>query len=141
MAYPTSVKGVVIHQGRVLLLLNGRREWELPGGRPEPGERHRTALEREVREETGLRVAVGEALGEHLFEVLPGRIVRIIAFGCRLSGSDSGDAAVSDEHLEACWLPVERVADMVGGHWLPACYRAAICQAIAHRPSSSERFV
>ena len=46
------IKGVVIHDGRVLLLLNERGEWDLPGGRPDPGEDHRTALRREVREET-----------------------------------------------------------------------------------------
>ena len=30
---PLSVKGVLIHNGRVLLLLNERDEWDLPGGR------------------------------------------------------------------------------------------------------------
>src|SRR5207302_10175320 len=55
-AHPISVKGVLIHQHRVLLLLNERGEWDLPGGRPDPGEDHRAALEREVREETGLSV-------------------------------------------------------------------------------------
>ena len=71
---------------RVLLLLNERDEWDLPGGRPDPGEDHRAALEREVREETGLAVEVGDALDEHLFEVLPGRFVRILPFVCRLVG-------------------------------------------------------
>ena len=53
---PISVKGVLIHEDRVLLLLNERGEWDLPGGRPDAGEDHRAALEREVREETGLAV-------------------------------------------------------------------------------------
>ena len=56
--YPISVKGVLIHRDRVLLLLNERGEWDLPGGRPEAGEDHRAAVAREVREEAGLDVAV-----------------------------------------------------------------------------------
>ena len=101
---PISVKGVLIRQGRVLLLLNERGEWDLPGGRPDPGEDHRTALKREVQEETGLVVEVGAALGDYLFEVLPGRFVRILPFVCRLTGGGdvvlepraSGDALAAD---------------------------------------------
>src|SRR3954468_16223348 len=85
--HPLSIKGVVIGDGRVLLLLNERGEWDLPGGRPDPGEDHRTALKREVQEEAGLAVGVGAALSEYLFEVLPGRFVRILPFACRLTGS------------------------------------------------------
>ncbi|MEV6136524.1 NUDIX hydrolase [Nocardia sp. NPDC051990] len=36
--YSISIKGVVVRDGRVLLLKNEREEWELPGGRIEPGE-------------------------------------------------------------------------------------------------------
>src|SRR5471032_1108300 len=94
--HPLSVKGVVIHDGRVLLLLNERGEWDLPGGRPDLGEDHRAALKREVREEAGLEVTVGAALEGHLFEVLPGRSVRIEAFACRLTGVN--DVTRSPEH-------------------------------------------
>src|SRR3954465_12328960 len=94
---PISVKAVLIHQDRVLLLLNERDEWDLPGGRPDPGEDHRNALKREGQEEAGLAVAAGGAVDEHLFEVLPGRLVRIVPFVCRLIGSDA--VALSHEHL------------------------------------------
>jgi len=96
-AYPTSVKGVLIHQDQVLLLLNERGEWDLPGGRPDPGEEHRAALEREVREETGLAVEAGALLDEHVFEVVPQRFVRIVAYACRLTGAPA--TTVSHEHL------------------------------------------
>jgi 8-oxo-dGTP pyrophosphatase MutT (NUDIX family) len=126
---PVSVKGVLVHDDRVLLLLNKRGEWELPGGRPDVGEDDRAALKREVREETGLCVEVGEALGEHLFEVLPGRIVRIVAFGCQLRGG--GEIAVSDEHIEIRWQPIAELAACVDGHGLPAGYLAAIRTFVA----------
>lgn len=35
---PVSIKGVVLHEGAVLLLKNERDEWELPGGKLERGE-------------------------------------------------------------------------------------------------------
>ena len=130
-APPISVKGVLIHQDRVLLLLNERDEWDLPGGRPDPGEDHRAALEREVREETGLAVTVGEALDEHLFEVLPGRFVRILPFACRLAGGS--DVVLSHEHLETRWLPLGELGRTIAGHRLPAGYLAAIRLAEAGR--------
>jgi 8-oxo-dGTP diphosphatase len=136
---PISVKGVVLHDGHVLLLLNERGEWDLPGGRPEPGEDHRAALGREVREETGLLVEVGAPLDEHLFEVLPGRFVRILPFGCRLSGDR--DVALSHEHLDGRWVALGELAGIIAGHPLPAPYLAAIRQLIDQPCSPSVREV
>jgi 8-oxo-dGTP diphosphatase len=137
--HPISVKGVLIHQGRVLLLLNERDEWDLPGGRPDPGEDHRAALVREVREETGLSVEIGRALDEHLFEVLPGRFVRILPFACRLLGED--DVVLSHEHLETRWLPLDALGATIAGHKLPAGYLGAIRQVIDQPRSPNARVV
>jgi 8-oxo-dGTP diphosphatase len=59
--------GVVLEKGRVLLTqrkvgahLEGL--WEFPGGKVEPGEDPRDALIRELREELGISVNVGEAV-------------------------------------------------------------------------------
>jgi len=139
MTYPISVKGVLIHQDRVLLLLNERGEWDLPGGRPNLGEDHRAALKREVQEETGLPVEVGTALGEYLFEVLPGRFVRIVPFVCRLTGD--GDVVLSHEHLATRWLPLADLGERIHGHPLPAGYLGAIRQAMDQPRSSRMRSV
>jgi 8-oxo-dGTP pyrophosphatase MutT (NUDIX family) len=125
---PVSVKGVIIDDGSVLLLLNERDEWDLPGGRPDPGEDHRAALAREVREETGLEVEVGTALEEHLFEVLPGRFVRILPFTCRLLGSRS--IVLSHEHLGTRWVPLAELGETIAGHKLPVGYLAAIRRSV-----------
>jgi 8-oxo-dGTP diphosphatase len=138
-SHPISVKGVVIHDGRVLLLLNERGEWDLPGGRPDPGEDHRAALVREVREEAGLAVEVGVQVDEHLFEVLSQRFVRIVAYACRLVGG--GDVVLSHEHLEKRWVPLAEIGETIDGHPLPKGYLGAIRQAIDQPLSPSERVV
>jgi 8-oxo-dGTP pyrophosphatase MutT (NUDIX family) len=138
-APPLSIKGVVIDDGRVLLLLNERGEWDLPGGRPDPGEDHRTALAREVREEAGLAVEVGALLDEHLFEVLPQRFVRIVAYACTLSGVR--DVVLSHEHLDTRWIALAELGETIDGHPLPTGYLGAIRQAIDQPRSPSERVV
>ncbi len=138
-SYPLSVKAIVLHRGRVLLLVNERDEWDLPGGRPEVGEDHRTALVREVREETGLSIEIGNPVDEHLFEVLPQRFVRILAFGCALKGN--ARVVLSDEHLEMSWVPVADIGETIAGRRLPAGYLGAIRQLIDQPSSSSDREV
>jgi 8-oxo-dGTP diphosphatase len=57
--------GVLVEGGRVLLTQRKAGShlagaWEFPGGKVEPGEDPRSALERELREELGIEVRVGE---------------------------------------------------------------------------------
>src|SRR5580693_2116640 len=75
MSLAVSVKGVLIEDGSVVLLENERGEWELPGGRPEPGEDPATCLVREFAEELGAAVAVGPIIDSWNYEVLPDRHV------------------------------------------------------------------
>jgi ADP-ribose pyrophosphatase YjhB (NUDIX family) len=120
---PLSVKGVCLDEaGRVLVCRNWRRGWELPGGRPHLGEDLDACLAREVREETGVEVTVRDLVAGYPFEVLPGRWVDIVAYGCELSGGDPAPAPVcSGEHAQVAFRPVEQLGDE-----LPAGY----CEAV-----------
>lgn len=121
--YPLSVKGVLFRDSRVCLLENERREWELPGGRPEIGETEQVALSREFEEELGLIVTVHEELGTWLYEPLHGRHVRIRVYRCQ----EAGRAAerLSSEHLAVRWFPPEDLTRIP----LPDCYGQAIERA------------
>jgi len=117
---PVSVKGVLLLERQVVLLKNERNEWELPGGRVEPGEDHARTLAREFAEELAVNVVVSAPIDSYLFEVVPGRHVRIATYGCTLSGAFA--PRVSDEHLEHCLWPVDRLSEIE----LPEGYRRSV---------------
>jgi 8-oxo-dGTP pyrophosphatase MutT (NUDIX family) len=120
MAYPTSIKGVLLVDRQVLLVKNSRDEWELPGGRIDEGEDHAQTVSREFAEELSLNVAIRAPIDSYLFEVIPGRRVLIVTYGCTLVGEFR--PAISHEHTEHCLWPVERLSELN----LPAGYRRSI---------------
>lgn len=62
-----SAFAVLVRRARVLIVrARGRRRWSLPGGRLDPGEAPRRGAAREVAEETGLSITVGELVGAYL---------------------------------------------------------------------------
>ncbi len=56
--------------------------WEFPGGKREPGEAFDVCLKRELREELGIEVVVGELL-ESVTHTYSDRIVHLQFFRCR----------------------------------------------------------
>ena len=50
-------------QDEILLVRHPRRGWEIPGGQVEEGENLVHALKREVKEEAGVDIGVGELAG------------------------------------------------------------------------------
>ncbi len=57
--------------------------WEFPGGKREPGETYEECLRRELREELGIEVAVGELI-ESLSHDYPEKSVYLKFFKCAL---------------------------------------------------------
>jgi mutator protein MutT len=94
--FPVSIKGVVIRDGRVLLLRNERNEWELPGGKLELGEDPANCVVREIAEEVGWTVAAGALLDAWQYHIRDGVDVLIVTYGCHTSAGD--EPIVSSEH-------------------------------------------
>jgi 8-oxo-dGTP pyrophosphatase MutT (NUDIX family) len=123
---PTSIKVVARdEQGRILLCLNDRGQWELPGGWPAAGDTSIAEVAaRELREETGLEMRAPPELvsvdlmvgGNHgpvvlVFlraELVPGRTV------------------MSDEHTELEFFLPGSLPAAVAGVYREAIARAAL---------------
>lgn len=111
------VGAVILSQGKVLCAQRGpdgqlAGQWEFPGGKIEPGEAPREALQREIDEELNCRVTVGELVTStrHEYEFAT---VNLTTYWCTL---DRG-VPVVQEHGAIAWLTAEELSSR---DWAPA---------------------
>ncbi len=112
--HPTPGAGaVVISDGRMLLIRRARGayvdHWAVPGGRQRRGETMRAAAAREVLEETGLIIEVGDPVwvGDILDEAVPPAYhYTVVDFVGKVVG---GELMAGDDAAEARWVPVDEV--------------------------------
>ena len=106
------VGAVIIHDGQTVIVQRGseprRGEWTVPGGLLELGETLRAGTEREVLEETGLVVKVGQVLDvfDSIYPDAEGRAEYhyvLIDFLCELI-SDSADLKPASDVSTARWV-------------------------------------
>jgi 8-oxo-dGTP diphosphatase len=116
------VGALIIDHDRILLVERGREPlkgyWSLPGGAVETGDRLEEALRREVREETGLEIAIVHLL--EVFErIMPGEVPDdsrgveyhyiLIDYICHPTG---GTLYASDDASRAEWFTEDEVANL-----------------------------
>lgn len=128
--FPVSVKGVLVHRRRVLLLKNERDEWELPGGKLEPDEVPEACLARELLEETGLSVTVGQPLRPYVYRVADVVPVLILPFVCACV--DLRGLRISAEHRDLAWFELTELHTLN----LPIGYRHTIRDATDPPPAA-----
>ena len=134
--------GVVVLRGNdVLLVRRGepprKDQWSIPGGKQERGETVRDAAHREIREETGVEIAL---IG--LVDVVDG--IRRDETGAAISHYTlidfaaewvSGEAVAGDDAAEARWTPLDGLDD----YRLWSETRRIIAAAAAMRDDARDR--
>ncbi len=126
------VGAVVFRADAVLLIRRGnpprRGEWALPGGAVELGETWRDAARREVREECGIEIILGEVVDA--VDIVqpdvagkPQYHYAIVDFCARYAG---GELRATSDALDARWVPVTEIAALA----LPPLTQNVIARAI-----------
>jgi ADP-ribose pyrophosphatase YjhB (NUDIX family) len=110
--------GAIVRRGDALLLVRrgrgpGAGRWSVPGGRVQPGETLRAAVEREVLEETGVRVRAEafagwvERIGDDPF---PHHYVILDFFASEADAT--AEAVAGDDAAALAWVPIAGVRDV-----------------------------
>lgn len=110
------VAAVIIRSGYVFATKRGygpwKGWWEFPGGKIEPGEGQPEALKREIMEELGVEIEVGELLDTVEWDY-PDFHLKMYCFRCSVMAG----SICLNEHDDAAWLDADNIRSV---KWLPA---------------------
>jgi len=114
--FHVAVKAIIQFNGKVLIIKRSAYDsinahvWEFPGGRIHFGEELNDALIREVKEETGLNVSVGEILYATNCEICKTRHCVIISYLCSI---EEEAISLSEEHTEYVWAERTQLQELL----------------------------
>ena len=134
------VGAVVLDAGRVLLVRRGKPplagKWSLPGGLVELGETTREAVQREIAEECGLTIRVGEVAGilDRIVRDAEGRIRYHWVLVDYLAFVESGTLCAASDADDAQWVEVDAVDRLDTTDGLMHMIRRAVALAERSRP-------
>ena len=105
------VAGVVLHEGKVLIIQRAEGDeafpglWEIPSGKRELLEKTIEGVKREVKEETGMEVEVGDPIGVFDFKVEKEDEIRDATQISFLAKPVGGvEVKLSSEHQNFAWI-------------------------------------
>jgi ADP-ribose pyrophosphatase len=110
-----AVGAVVFHRRRVLLVRRknppAAEEWAIPGGSVELGETLQDAAEREIREETGIRIKAHEPVYtfDHVDRDAAGRIRYHYVIVDLFADYLGGEPVAGDDAVEVRWVSAEEL--------------------------------
>lgn len=122
--------GIVLNDNNEILMVKTHNQgWVFPGGQVEVGENIIDAVKREIREETGIDVEVGEVFciasntgkypGYNGVKEIPTKLM--LDFICKATG---GVPRPSEENSESMYVPKDKVLDMVKAPAIVERYKA-----------------
>lgn len=110
-------KAFIERDGKVLVLADMNGWMDFPGGKIQKGEKDLAlSLKREVLEEVGLEIEVGEPFISWINfydppHPLAGKQIFIVGYRCKYI---SGEVAITDEHTKHEWMTKEDQAKLEG---------------------------
>ncbi|TAK03630.1 NUDIX hydrolase [Patescibacteria group bacterium] len=101
-------KAFVERDGKILFVQEADGPWALPGGRIHVGEMPREALKREIREELGVDIEVGDPFDVTVFTSKSGLAHLVVAFHATIA---EGQELVADPSEVAAieWVGIEEI--------------------------------
>ncbi len=108
-----NVTAAIIQKGDKILIaergpasfLGGK--WEFPGGKVEKGEEFVECLKREIREELGAIISVGEPFQSVTHDYGEKGVIRLSSFMCRLL---EGEPVASHSHSAIKWVGLDELS-------------------------------